>query len=200
MGELSDYKMKLSLTVLVGKSEVFIDGSSMSAGSRRCLTNSGSPGMVSSGITIKVALFGQIGVGKSALINMIMGIPDHSQAAARVGHGAHPVTLHNTRCSCVLAGDLRCELWDTRGLDTATDDHLTAMIPWSNSRSIFVWCVRASRIDFPSSWQQFCTMYEKYCIRRRQVIPVIVITQMTSSETGWELKCREQMRQLCLRV
>ena len=161
---------------------------------------------------INVVLVGQTGVGKSTVINMIMGIPDHSKAAALVGRSARVVTKHNACYSCVLTSGLRCELWDTRGLDAATDedvnvttgDHLIAkraeQIPCLPSGSILMWCIQATKIDFPSSWQQFRKVYEEYCNVGRRPVPMIVITQIASSETGWEPKCRDQIRQLGPRV
>ena len=161
---------------------------------------------------INVVLVGQTGVGKSTAINMIMGIPDHSRAAALVGRSARVVTKYNACYSCVLTSGLRCELWDTRGLDAATDedvnvtadDHLIAriaeQIPCLPSGSIFIWCIQATKIDFPCSWQQFHKIYEEYCSVGRGPVPMIVVTQIASSESEWEPKCRDQIRQLGPRV
>ena len=156
---------------------------------------------------ISVVFVGQIGVGKSTLINMIVGIPDHSQVAARVGHSARPITLQNAFYSCVLTTGLRCWLWDTRGLDAEADDDLMVKmarrIPQrspTDSETIFVWCMQASKIDFPSSWKQFRVVYEEYCRVGKGVVPVIVVTQIGPGATGWELTCKNQIRQLGSRV
>ena len=157
--------------------------------------------------SVNVVFVGQTGVGKSTLINTIVGVPDYSQAAARVGRSARAVTLHSACYSCVLATGVRCQLWDTRGLDTATDDDLMVKmarrIPWSpiNWEAIFVWCMQASNIDFPSSWKQLRGVYEEYHRGRRQTaVPVIVITQIGPGATGWELTCKTRIRQLGSRM
>lgn len=154
---------------------------------------------------VNVVFVGQTGVGKSSLINMIRGIPDHSQAAARVGRSARAVTLHTACYSSVLTTGLQCQLWDTQGLDATTDDHLIVhQTPeFIYYPTIFMWCIQTTKIDFPIYWQQLHKAYVEYCHKtpgRRKAIPVIVITQMAPNVTGWELKCRNQIRQLGLRV
>ena len=157
---------------------------------------------------ISVVFVGRTGVGKSTLINMIVGVPDHSQIAARVGRSSRAITLHNAFYSCVLTTGLGCKLWDTRGLDAAADDDLMVkmarQIPqWSpiDSETIFAWCMQASEIDSPGSWQQFRRVYEEYCrIGGIRVVPMIVITQIGPGATGWELTCRNRIRQLGSRV
>ncbi|KAH0832923.1 hypothetical protein J3R83DRAFT_11890 [Lanmaoa asiatica] len=169
---------------------------------------------------IDVLFVGQTGVGKSSLINMVMGIPDHSEAAARVSNDAQPCTSHTTSYPCVLTPGLRCQLWDTRGLDevavsyerrwTAKIIDRILQLPSQQARElketlrdrtklatpILVWCIDAAKIDVPILWRQFRRIYVEYC--GRKAIPVVVVTQMPPNATGWEEMCSNQLQQLDL--
>ena len=68
------------------------------------------------GKEIDVILVGESGVGKSSLINMVIGVPDGSRGAARVSNDVKPCTMHTTSYSTSLEAGLRCRLWDTRGI------------------------------------------------------------------------------------
>ncbi|KAG6374513.1 hypothetical protein JVT61DRAFT_4557 [Boletus reticuloceps] len=74
-------------------------------------------------LEIDVLFIGRTGAGKSSLINMVRGIPDHSEAAAKVSHDARPCTAHTDTYSSSLEAGVRCRLWDTPGLDHLAASH-----------------------------------------------------------------------------
>ena len=131
-----------------------------------------------------------------------MGIPNHSQAAARVGRGARGGTLHNACYSCVLVTDQKYELWDTRGLGPAIDDPLMSDIASQISSvqpPILVWCIHAAKIDLPIYWRQLRKAHEEcYRMGHQSLTPIIVITQMAPYMAEWEATCKNQLRQLNL--
>ncbi|KAF8121737.1 hypothetical protein EV363DRAFT_1362125 [Boletus edulis] len=168
-------------------------------------------------VEIDIIFVGQTGVGKSSLINMIIGAVDGSKASANVSNDAHPCTTHTTSYSTTLDTGLRCQLWDTRGLDEAAGaqnfmsklvdkirqlasqqarelketlrDRTRLAIP------ILMWCIDATKIDVQVHWQQFQKVYVEYC--ERKAIPVLVITR-GPPKVGWEARCTDQLRQLNL--
>ncbi|KAF9223729.1 hypothetical protein BS17DRAFT_115294 [Gyrodon lividus] len=172
---------------------------------------------------VDVVLAGQTGVGKSSLVNMIMGVGD--EHGAQVSNDVRPCTEKTTPYITKLEGSsLQCQLWDTRGLDEASDDpSIMAMaLSWfrgipqcerelkdfckertkydrGQTMPLFIWCIHASKITVPVHWQQFRKAYVDYC--GRKVKPVVVITQMAPKfETDWREKCEEQLRQLDLKI
>jgi len=166
---------------------------------------------------IDVFFAGRPGVGKSSLINMTRGIPDHSEVAARVSHNGRPCTAHTTPYSSPLESCVHCRLWDTPGLDHVTvedsNHHFMAKLvdwirqpafqqpglteetraPIRKAGPILVWCIDAITMDAPTSWKQFRDFYAKHC--DRNVVPVIVVTRMPADTTGWEVRCRNQLQQ-----
>ena len=169
---------------------------------------------------IDVIFVGMTGVGKSSLINMIMGVSDGSKAAAKVSHEPHPCTTQTTSHAYLLETGIRCQLWDTRGFDETVDTRasmtkiLDKIRQLASQRAreskdalrnrtrvaipILVWCMDVSKIDVTAHWQQFHRVYVEYCDRK--VIPVLVITRGLPRQNGWELRCREQLEQLDLGV
>ncbi|KIK99587.1 hypothetical protein PAXRUDRAFT_822580 [Paxillus rubicundulus Ve08.2h10] len=176
-------------------------------------------------LTIHVVLAGQTGVGKSSLVNMIMGVEDSSLGGAQVSNDVRPCTENTTPYKAVFGGnDLQWQLWDTRGLDEALDGatFMEKAVSWlrgsqcerelknvcgartsnvdrGQAMPLLIWCIRASKITVPVHWQQFCKAYVNYC--GRKVKPVVVITQMNPKSEitlGWKEKCEEQLRKLGL--
>ena len=174
------------------------------------------------GEEIDVIIVGQTGVGKSSLINMIIGVPDGSAEAAKVSNGVRPCTTQTTVYSTSLETGLRCRLWDTRGLDESVGTNYVWPMAKMMDRirqlasqqvrelketlrdrtgvtiPILVWCIDATRIDVPVHWQQFHKVYVEYC--ERKAIPVVVITRGPPRATDWETKCTDQLRSLDLGV
>lgn len=146
---------------------------------------------------------------------MIMGI----DGTAEVSNDARPCTIHTTSYSSSLETGLRCLLWDTRGLDEATDTHggwmskivdRIRLMASQQARElketlrdrtrlaipILMWCIDATKIDVSLHWQHFRKVYVEYC--ERKAIPVIVITRMPLNATGWEMRCNNQLQKLDL--
>ena len=183
-------------------------------------TNERSSGRQEPSAEIDVLFVGHTGVGKSSLVNTIMGVPDQSKAAARVSDDARPCTTHTTSYTFSLQTGLRCNLWDTRGIDEALGaQRLMAnlvdrirQLATQQARElketlrnrtrlaipILVWCIDAMKIDLEVYWQQFRKVYVEYC--ERKAIPVVVITRGPPKKTEWELKCREELKWLDLGV
>ena len=169
---------------------------------------------------INVVVVGMTGVGKSSLINMIMGVPDGSKGAAQVSRDAYPCTMLTTSYTCLLGTGLLCQLWDTRGFDEVTYgrtfmakivDRIRQLASQQArelketlrnrtrvARPILMWCMDASKIEVDVCWEPLRRVYVEYCDRK--VIPVLVITRGLSRQNGWELRCREQLEQLDLGV
>ncbi|KAF8127051.1 hypothetical protein EV363DRAFT_1346999 [Boletus edulis] len=133
---------------------------------------------------------------------MVRGIPDHSEAAAKVSHDARPCTAHTDAYSYSLEAGVRCRLWDTPGLDHLAASHYVARLvdrirrqPASQQARptegpkpiILVWCIDAMEFDILVSWHQFRTVY------------AIVLTRMPAVATArWEGWWRYQLQQLGL--
>ncbi|KAH0833070.1 hypothetical protein J3R83DRAFT_12061 [Lanmaoa asiatica] len=171
-------------------------------------------------VEIDVLFVGQTGVGKSTLINMIRGVPDNTDGAAKVSNDARPCTTQTTSYSTSLETGFPCRIWDTRGLDEAADTHdrgwMTKIVDrirqlaFQQARElketlrdrtrlaipILMWCIDATKIDVPIHWQQFRRVYVEYC--ERKAIPVVVITRMAPNATGWEDRCSNQLQRLDL--
>lgn len=149
---------------------------------------------------------------------MIRRLKDRAAIAAEVSNDARPCTTHTIPYPTQLETGLHCQLWDTRGLDEAVDNHdrrIMAKIVdrirhlahqqerelketirnrTRTAKPILMWCIHAAKIDVLVHWQQFRKVYMDYC--ERKAIPVVVLTRMTSNMTGWEPRCRNQLQLL----
>lgn len=151
---------------------------------------------------------------------MILGVPDTSNAGAKVSNNAHPCTTQTTSYSMSLGTGVGCQLWDTRGLDEAAGAQtLMAKIvdkirQLANQQArelketlrnrarvaipILVWCIDAAKVEVDVHWQQFQKVYVEYC--ERKAIPVVVITRGPPKAPDWDVKCAGRLRQLDLGV
>jgi len=176
---------------------------------------------------VDIFFVGQTGVGKSSLINMIMGVQDTDKKAAQVSTDARPCTEQTTSYPVLLEPNLQCRLWDTRGLNEAVEksdnrrlmakvvDMLERIFQSKDQQEhelqetlrnhidkqikpILIWCVDAGKIGIPVPWVDFRRVYVGYC--REKVIPVIVVTRMHPKTTQWEEKCRGQLGDMNIRL
>ncbi|KIJ58036.1 hypothetical protein HYDPIDRAFT_34563 [Hydnomerulius pinastri MD-312] len=158
---------------------------------------------------VDVLLVGQTGVGKSTLINMICGFEEGSEGSAKVTNDVRPCTEVATSYITPLSREgknLRYRLWDTRGLNEASDDpsimtkainffcalfgvvsacerDLRAVCDEHTGRDgekaapLLIWCIHISKVGVPVHWEQFRKVYVDYC--REKVRPVVVVTNVT---------------------
>ncbi|KIJ14948.1 hypothetical protein PAXINDRAFT_155835 [Paxillus involutus ATCC 200175] len=167
-----------------------------------------------------VIVAGQTGVGKSSLINMIMGVEDGSFHCAKVSTDVRPCTEKTAIYTTMLEGNsLQCHLWDTRGFDEVLDGatFMEKAVSWlrgsqcdrelknvcgartgkldgGHAVTLLIWCISASKITVPVHWQQFYKAYVNFC--RRKVKPVVVITQMNPKAeiaSNWKEICEKQL-------
>ncbi|KIJ66925.1 hypothetical protein HYDPIDRAFT_26342 [Hydnomerulius pinastri MD-312] len=157
---------------------------------------------------VDVLLVGQTGVGKSTLINMICGFEEGAEGSAKVTNDVRPCTEVATPYITQLSREgkkLRYRLWDTRGLNEASDDpsimtkainffcalfgvvsacerDLRAVCDEHTGRDgekaapLLVWCIHISKVGVPVHWEQFRKVYAEYC--KKRVKPVVVVTNV----------------------
>ncbi|KIJ05125.1 hypothetical protein PAXINDRAFT_103900 [Paxillus involutus ATCC 200175] len=152
-----------------------------------------------------VIIFGETGVGKSSLINLIGG-----QKHAETSPDAQSCTFRHTEYDAVIEGE-KYRLWDTAGLDEArieslaTDQaeaHLTKLLQQlikADGVQLLIYCVRGSRVT-SALLRNYRIFYTAICRKKAPV--VIVVTGLENYEGSmdewWtvnekELK-RHQMR------
>ncbi|TFK19614.1 hypothetical protein FA15DRAFT_648111 [Coprinopsis marcescibilis] len=131
-----------------------------------------------------IILFGECGVGKSSIINLIAG---HHQAG--VSSSAKGCTLHATPYNVSVCGH-SLTLWDTAGLNEGEKGTVTDIRAISNlysllknlegGVSLLVFCMRASRINGAAekNWKFF---REIVCQKR---VPTVIIVTHLELEKG----------------
>ncbi|KIJ18188.1 hypothetical protein PAXINDRAFT_54307, partial [Paxillus involutus ATCC 200175] len=126
-----------------------------------------------------VVLFGESGVGKSSIINMIMG-----REVAKYHNHAHGCTLEATSYTITLDSRIYVQLWDTVGLDegsagttTAADSKqklkqlLQKELAVPGGIDLLVYCIRADRIK-SAHLERYKFVYEEVC---KKAVPVALV-------------------------
>ena len=123
-----------------------------------------------------VVLFGEAGVGKSSLINLIT-----SQDRARTSPDVNPCTGNNHGYN-VTIGHCAFKIWDTVGLGSG-GWFRARLAAWNlklflsqmlekNELGLLVYCVRASRAK-ETTFKHYETFYSKVC--GESTVPIVVV-------------------------
>ncbi|KIJ67581.1 hypothetical protein HYDPIDRAFT_38074 [Hydnomerulius pinastri MD-312] len=130
------------------------------------------------GAARNVIIFGESGVGKSSLINMITG-----QNHAATSPDALGCTFRHTKYPAVIDGETY-QLWDTAGLDEATMGKVPAPIAEENLKKflrqlvkaegiqLLIYCVRGSRAT-RALLRNYRIFYTAICRRKAPVVVVV---------------------------
>lgn len=138
-----------------------------------------------------VVIFGEAGVGKSSLINLITGL-----GRAQTSPDVNPCTGHNHGYG-VTIGHRAFKIWDTVGLDSGgwfrarlaawnLKRFLSQMLE-RNKLGLLVYCVRASRATV-TTLNHYETFYSKVC--GEYAVPIVVVLtgceRLDDMDSWWE--------------
>ncbi|KIK97854.1 hypothetical protein PAXRUDRAFT_753507 [Paxillus rubicundulus Ve08.2h10] len=136
-----------------------------------------------------VVLFGESGVGKSSIINMMMG-----EEVAKCNNGAQGCTLTATQYTIPLDSRVCVQLWDTVGLDEGSAGttiaveakrHLEQLLKDEldapGGIDLLIYCIRADRVK-RAHQEKYRFVYEKVC---KKAVPVALVV------TGLEIYAPE---------
>ena len=152
---------------------------------------------------VHVALVGVTGVGKSTLVNVLMG-----KAAAEANNNVRPCTTRATRYEVVEGGTTYC-IWDTRGLNEGSEAtlpirvlRLANIVPDSNRElkrllrgknprvDLVLLCIEAKKIRVKVHWKIYNKIYVDFCKSEKKV--AVVVTQMGEKDfrgSEWKRQC-----------
>ncbi|KAF8840311.1 hypothetical protein BDN67DRAFT_1011575 [Paxillus ammoniavirescens] len=132
-----------------------------------------------------VVLFGESGVGKSSIINMIMG-----REVAKYHNGPHGCTLDATPYTITLDSRINVQLWDTVGLDEGSagttiaaeskrklKQLLQGELAVPGGIDLLIYCIRVGRIK-DAHLERYKFVYEEVC---KKAVPVALV--VTGLET-----------------
>jgi GTP-binding protein EngB required for normal cell division len=135
--------------------------------------------------TRNIVVFGESGVGKSSLINQIVG-----RSIAATSSGAKGCTFHHKKYELQVE-DTQYAIWDTAGLDEGTygtvpaeiaEEHLKLLLrdlTRANGIHLLVYCVRATRLR-KTLLNNYNLFYSAIC--RKKVPIVAVVTGLENYE------------------
>lgn len=148
--------------------------------------------------TRNVVLFGECGVGKSSIINAIVGQP-----VAKISNDVEGCTDEAVSYPVILDSGIRISLWDTIGLDEGTAGRVPAGLAKQHLKSflqkrivasdgvdLLLYCVRgaAGTKTLPvkrGHWENYKFVFEQVCKRR---IPIaMVVTHLESYDPGGDM-------------
>ncbi|KZP17100.1 P-loop containing nucleoside triphosphate hydrolase protein [Athelia psychrophila] len=81
--------------------------------------------------TVNIIVCGQVGVGKSTLINMLAG-----QTVAKTSNDVAACTAESSSYTITMPGDRKITLWDTVGLDEGSTGRATVLAATENIRKL----------------------------------------------------------------
>ncbi|KAH0828070.1 hypothetical protein J3R83DRAFT_3724 [Lanmaoa asiatica] len=149
-----------------------------------------------------VVIFGETGVGKSSLINLVAG-----ERISETSSSAAGCTL-DYRCYPLKLGDQRFAIWDTAGLDEGTQGTVPAEkaeaylkqllrdLAKASGIDLLIYCVRGTRVR-SALLTNYHLFYSAIC--RKKVPIAIVITGLENQEGNmgtWWLKNEKQFSAL----
>jgi hypothetical protein len=131
-------------------------------------------------------IFGETGVGKSSIINLIAG-----QKLAHTSGDALGCTFQHRRYIVTLDG-MSCALWDTTGLDEGTEGTVPARLAESNLRALMrglvdsggihlvIYCIRGARLT-KALKRNYDLFYVTVC---RKKVPVALVVTGLEHQRG----------------
>ncbi|OAX36644.1 P-loop containing nucleoside triphosphate hydrolase protein [Rhizopogon vinicolor AM-OR11-026] len=140
---------------------------------------------------INIIVFGESGVGKSSIINMLMGEP-----VAAVSNQAVGCTYESNKFRAIIAGR-EVMLYDTAGLNEAEAgtvspeqavQNLRSLVTELKTVNLLVYCIRGTRFRkiMADNYEMFCNTI---CGSDRKVPVVLVVTGLENEENmddWWE--------------
>jgi predicted GTPase len=148
--------------------------------------------------TRNVVLFGECGVGKSSIINAIVGRP-----VAKTSNDVLGCTDENVSYSATLDTEIKVNLWDTIGLDEGTAGRIPAdqakqrlklflqrRIEASEGVDLLLYCIRGASGTkcLPvkrGHWEKHRFVFEEVCKKR---VPVaLVVTHLESYDPSGDM-------------
>ncbi|OAX36645.1 P-loop containing nucleoside triphosphate hydrolase protein [Rhizopogon vinicolor AM-OR11-026] len=140
---------------------------------------------------VNIIVFGESGVGKSSIINMLMGEP-----VAAVSNQAVGCTYESTKFRSTIAGK-EVILFDTAGLNEAEAgtvspeqaiENLRSLVTELKTVNLLVYCIRGTRFRkiVADNYKMFCNTI---CGSDRKVPVVLVVTGLENEENmdhWWE--------------
>ena len=148
--------------------------------------------------TRNVVLFGECGVGKSSIINAIVGRP-----VAKTSNDVLGCTDENVFYSVTLDTEIKVNLWDTVGLDEGTAGRIPAdqakqrlklflrrRIEASEGVDLLLYCIRGAsgtkRLPVKQGhWEKHKFVFEEVCKKR---VPIaLVVTHLESYDPSGDM-------------
>lgn len=154
--------------------------------------------------TIHVALVGITGVGKSTLVNMLLG-----KEKAEVNNNVRPCTARATQYD-VVEGSTRYCIWDTRGLNEASEQtgvstrflKFARIVPDADRESkkllrgsdprvdLVLLCIDAKKIKVKDHWKIYNKIFADFCDRKLKVgVVVMQIGERDLRDSEWKRTC-----------
>ncbi|KIJ67584.1 hypothetical protein HYDPIDRAFT_108441 [Hydnomerulius pinastri MD-312] len=146
-----------------------------------------------------VVVFGESGVGKSSVINMIVG-----RIVTKTSNDAVGCTFRH-QCHEVVINGVKVNLWDTAGLDEGTEGTVPAaqaeeglkaflrQVTRSDGIDLLVYCVRGSRVR-KALLRNYNIFYAAIC--RKKVPVALVVTGLENYEGEMDLWWAEHEKDL----
>lgn len=150
-------------------------------------------------------IFGDSGVGKSSLINMLAG-----QKTAETSHGVLGCTFQSRQYQITINGE-KVNVWDTAGLDEGTrgrvspeiaERNLTKLLRElrsANGIHLLVYCIRGPSVR-KSLTRNYAIFYSAVC--RKKVPIVAIVTGLENEPTsmeGWWTKGEKELAKYKMR-
>ena len=164
------------------------------------------------GSTKHVALVGVTGVGKSTIVNVLAG-----SNRANVTNDATPCTARPGRYDIEEEG-VSYTLWDTRGLNEATEQEATGpivrflrllrVVPDADHElrkflrgknpkiHLILFCIEAEKIRVEAQWKNYDKIYVKFCKRKIKVAVVVTRMDWNTRDTDWKGTCEGMAREV----
>ncbi|KAH0827568.1 P-loop containing nucleoside triphosphate hydrolase protein [Lanmaoa asiatica] len=146
--------------------------------------------MSSSGEALNIILFGETGVGKSSVINLLAGEP-----VAKISSDVEGCTLQSTKYTLPLS-DAEVRIWDTVGLEEPTmgvNGYLTAIekafalirdLSNAGGVDLLLFCIRGSRIT-ATTQGNYRLFHEVLCNKEVPIALVVTNLEREAKMEDW---------------